>query len=112
MRPLLCAALLCFTVVPTFGAEEAKPNTLTKQEIADGWLLLFDGESAFGWNPHAACHTGPNCHAEYAPLPAPGNRAQCPDTASHVACGGGVALNNSADKEKTSNKERNAIFIL
>src|SRR5689334_299043 len=29
--------------------EPAKPNTLTPQEIAAGWLLLFDGESTFGW---------------------------------------------------------------
>ena len=24
-------------------------NTLTKAEVADGWILLFDGESLFGW---------------------------------------------------------------
>jgi hypothetical protein len=27
------------------------PNTLTKDETADGWLLLFDGETTFGWVP-------------------------------------------------------------
>ncbi len=26
-----------------------KPNTLTPKEIADGWILLFDGETTFGW---------------------------------------------------------------
>jgi hypothetical protein len=31
------------------AAEPAKPKTLTPQEIADGWLLLFDGETTFGW---------------------------------------------------------------
>jgi hypothetical protein len=32
-------------------AAEKKPNfnTLTPQEVADGWLLLFDGESTYGW---------------------------------------------------------------
>lgn len=30
--------------------EPAKPNTLTPQEIADGWLLLFDGETTYGWS--------------------------------------------------------------
>lgn len=25
------------------------PNTLTSEEIADGWILLFDGETDFGW---------------------------------------------------------------
>lgn len=29
----------------------AEPNTLTSEEIADGWILLFDGESLFGWKP-------------------------------------------------------------
>lgn len=49
MRPLLCAALLCLTAGRTSAADAAKPNTLTPQEIADGWLLLFDGETRFGW---------------------------------------------------------------
>ena len=26
-----------------------QPNTLTRQEAAAGWILLFDGESLFGW---------------------------------------------------------------
>jgi hypothetical protein len=30
-------------------ADEPKPNTLTPKEIADGWILLFDGETTFGW---------------------------------------------------------------
>ncbi|MBM3728302.1 MAG: DUF1080 domain-containing protein [Acidobacteria bacterium] len=44
MRPLLalCAA------VPVLLAQ---PNTLTPQEAAEGWVLLFDGESLFGWTP-------------------------------------------------------------
>lgn len=28
----------------------AQPNTLTKEEIADGWILGFDGTSTTGWN--------------------------------------------------------------
>ena len=32
------------------AAAEEKPNSLTpKKETADGWILLFDGESTFGW---------------------------------------------------------------
>ena len=34
-----------------YSADAAKPNTLTAEEIADGWLLLFDGESMYGWEP-------------------------------------------------------------
>lgn len=48
--------LLCLAGFAIFGApvQSAKPsqqrhNTLTQQEIADGWILLFDGETTFGW---------------------------------------------------------------
>jgi hypothetical protein len=30
-------------------ADEPKPNTLTPKEISDGWVLLFDGQTTFGW---------------------------------------------------------------
>lgn len=29
----------------------ATPNTLTPQEVSEGWILLFDGETTFGWAP-------------------------------------------------------------
>ena len=29
---------------------------LTKQEIADGWIALFDGESLYGWRPQKAAN--------------------------------------------------------
>ncbi len=29
---------------------EAAPNALTAAEVAEGWVLLFDGESPFGWS--------------------------------------------------------------
>jgi len=29
----------------------SQPNTLTQKEIDEGWILLFDGETVFGWQP-------------------------------------------------------------
>jgi hypothetical protein len=29
----------------------AAENTLTPEEISEGWILLFDGETLFGWTP-------------------------------------------------------------
>jgi 3-keto-disaccharide hydrolase len=44
---------LCFAIAlmafPVFAEEKAKPNKLTPKEIAEGWILLFDGETTFGW---------------------------------------------------------------
>jgi hypothetical protein len=31
---------------------QENPNTLTKQEINQGWGLLFDGRSLTGWEAH------------------------------------------------------------
>jgi hypothetical protein len=41
--------LAIFVAVTPAFAESPKHNTLTPQEIADGWILLFDGETTFGW---------------------------------------------------------------
>jgi hypothetical protein len=37
--------------IATLPAADLKPNTLTPQEVADGWILLFDGDTLFGWTP-------------------------------------------------------------
>lgn len=44
----LLALLLALPHAP--GPDRANFNTLTPQEIADGWVLLFDGETTFGWS--------------------------------------------------------------
>lgn len=49
MRRLLCLAAILGALCTIRAADEPKPNTLTPQEIADGWILLFDGETTFGW---------------------------------------------------------------
>jgi len=42
--------LLLALTLPIQAGDKAKPNTLTPKEIADGWILLFDGETTFGWS--------------------------------------------------------------
>lgn len=49
MRRFTCSAALLLLFALPGSAQEAKPNTLTPKEIADGWILLFDGETTFGW---------------------------------------------------------------
>src|SRR5438874_9932300 len=54
MRLFLTVAFM-LSVLPLSAQESApKPNTLTPKEIAEGWLLLFDGESEFGWSSDGA----------------------------------------------------------
>src|SRR5207244_165851 len=50
MRRLL-GLVLVFAVTGFAGAADDKLdyNKLTPQEAAEGWLLLFDGESTYGW---------------------------------------------------------------
>jgi hypothetical protein len=49
LRVTSAVALLLILAVPLRAAEEAKPNTLTQKEVEEGWILLFDGETTFGW---------------------------------------------------------------
>ncbi|MBI3694415.1 MAG: DUF1080 domain-containing protein [Acidobacteria bacterium] len=36
----------------TIAAAQPPHNRLTREEIAEGWLLLWDGETMFGWEAH------------------------------------------------------------
>jgi hypothetical protein len=50
MKPLLAALLLLSAAFPATAAEDAPAaNALTPKEIAEGWILLFDGATTFGW---------------------------------------------------------------
>ena len=51
MRRFLAVLTLLAVASPAFtdDKDKPKPNTLTPKEIADGWILLFDGETTFGW---------------------------------------------------------------
>ena len=44
----LLASLLALT---SPLAMAGTPNSLTPQEVSEGWILLFDGETTFGWAP-------------------------------------------------------------
>ncbi len=44
---LLSLGLAIFFVQILSGGN--RPNTLTPQELSEGWILLWDGESTFGW---------------------------------------------------------------
>ncbi len=43
----LAAGACC--LVPAAVAQEEQPNRLTPQQVQEGWILLFDGETLFGW---------------------------------------------------------------
>ncbi|MBN2291726.1 MAG: DUF1080 domain-containing protein [Pirellulales bacterium] len=45
---LLTVILILSVALPCFAGG---PNTLTADELADGWIMLFDGETLFGWQP-------------------------------------------------------------
>src|SRR2546421_6359473 len=48
MRSITCLSIV--TLFFSFPAlAQHKPNTLTAKEIEDGWILLFDGETDYGW---------------------------------------------------------------
>jgi hypothetical protein len=57
VRLLVGLGLAALIVPAVWGsaavAAEAGPNTLTPEEIAEGWLLLFDGQTLFGWKPNS-----------------------------------------------------------
>lgn len=46
---LAAAAVALLLAFPSAGAAETAPNTLTPEEKAAGWRLLFDGRSLDGW---------------------------------------------------------------
>ena len=52
--PILRCGVLAATLVTALAATRlvaAEPTLLTPEQIADGWISLFDGETLFGWQP-------------------------------------------------------------
>jgi Domain of Unknown Function (DUF1080) len=48
-RVLILSLVLSLSASARAADASAKPNTLTPKEVAEGWILLFDGETTFGW---------------------------------------------------------------
>ena len=59
---VLAMALVLATTMAVANDEDPKLNSLSREEISQGWVLLFDGETTFGWEKHggaqAAVHEG------------------------------------------------------
>src|SRR4051812_23985092 len=56
MRHFVIGVVLLASASATCAAE--KPLVLSAREIADGWLLLYDGETTFGWSATGSLATG------------------------------------------------------
>jgi len=52
MKRIIAGLLLLSVMLAAWSADEpqSQHNRLTSGEIADGWILLFDGETTFGWH--------------------------------------------------------------
>lgn len=48
---LLPALMFAFAFQQPATAADAKLNSLSPAELDDGWILLFDGETLYGWQP-------------------------------------------------------------
>ncbi len=48
---LRCVISVLVLVVPLVASAHAAENTLSPAEVAEGWILLFDGQTLFGWQP-------------------------------------------------------------
>jgi hypothetical protein len=61
-RFVLGFAPLLLSLFLAAGTAMAAPNTLTRQEKAAGWRLLFDGASTAGWRGFKAAAPDPGWH--------------------------------------------------
>lgn len=51
MRNKTWLALAAVLLLAGSASAAERDNTLTPKEVSDGWVLLFDGETPFGWMP-------------------------------------------------------------
>ncbi|HYK90245.1 MAG TPA: DUF1080 domain-containing protein [Acidobacteriota bacterium] len=69
-RGCMLLAVVCMLGLTLISAEPVQ-NTLSQEELAQGWILLWDGETSFGWEPHISgewkgfdgtLHASPGCY--------------------------------------------------
>jgi hypothetical protein len=53
MKQIALGIVVVLMTCPLQAAATSNSNTLTREEIGDGWLLLFDGQMTFGWSGSA-----------------------------------------------------------
>jgi len=51
LKTVIIFLTLSLIICGVLGAQ-SKPNTLSPRELSEGWILLFDGETNFGWENH------------------------------------------------------------
>ncbi len=49
MRSLVTALVFLCAAAPCHAGDQRQANQLSPDEVRDGWILLFDGETTFGW---------------------------------------------------------------
>ncbi len=62
MKLITCRILMLLILMGTLllpAGAQTQPNTLTPEEAAAGWRLLFDGSTLKGWEPHQAAENAP-----------------------------------------------------
>jgi hypothetical protein len=52
---LLWFAAAAMIAMPGLCRAAESPNQLSKEQIADGWIMLFDGETMYGWATKGDC---------------------------------------------------------
>jgi Domain of Unknown Function (DUF1080) len=77
-------------------AGEKKANSLTEKEVADGWILLFDGETTFGWTGKAEVKDGTlklvNMESASFSVPLPAGEVVCEVENCRVSAGTGLKI--------------------
>src|SRR5580765_7289004 len=58
MRGIMGIIAVASVTLGAIRGDQAPSNKLSPKEAAEGWLLLFDGESTYGWTATAAAKMG------------------------------------------------------